>query len=202
MKVIGITGGIATGKSTVERILENLGTKVIDADKVVHKLLSDENVKNEIRQHFPDAFDNEGNIDRKKLASIVFNDYEKKKILENILHPKVNQEIDKWIEINKKENSDEVLFVSVPLMIETGSYKKYDKVVLVYAPRELQIKRLIENKGYSYEEALARINAQMDIEEKRKYADYIIENTGTIQELEEKVKQLYEILLKDGNCSK
>jgi len=197
MKVIGLTGGIATGKSTVERILENLGAKVIDADKVVHKLLSDENVKNEIRQYFPDAFDNEENIDRKKLASIVFNDYEKKRVLENILHPKVNQEIDKWIEINKKENSEQVLFVSVPLMIETGSYKKYDKIVLVYAPREFQIKRLIENKGYSYEEALARINAQTDIEEKRKYADYIIENTGTIQELEEKVKQLYEILLKD-----
>jgi len=197
MKVIGLTGGIATGKSTVEIILENLGGKVIDADKVVHKLLSDENVKSEIRQYFPDAFDNEGNIDRKKLASIVFNDYEKKRVLENILHPKVNQEIDKWIEINKKENSEQVLFVSVPLMIETGSYKKYDKIVLVYAPREFQIKRLIENKGYSYEEALARINAQTDIEEKRKYADYIIENTGTIQELEEKVKQLYEILLKD-----
>lgn len=197
MKVIGLTGGIATGKSTVEKILENLGAKVIDADKVVHKLLSDENVKNKIRQYFPDTFDNEGNIDRKKLAGIVFNDYEKKKILENILHPKVGQEIDKWIEINKKENSDKVLFVSVPLMIETGSYKKYDKVVLVYAPRELQIKRLIENKGYSYEEALVRINAQMDIEEKRKYADYIIENTGSIPELEEKVKQLYEILLKD-----
>jgi dephospho-CoA kinase len=197
MKVIGLTGGIATGKSTVERILENLGAKVIDADKVVHKLLSDENVKNQIRQYFPDVFDNEGNIDRKKLAGIVFNDYEKKRVLENILHPKVNQEIDKWIETNKKENSDKVLFVSVPLMIETGSYKKYDKIVLVYAPRELQIKRLMENKGYSYEEALARINAQMDIEEKRKYADYIIENTSTIQELEEKVKQLYEILLKD-----
>jgi dephospho-CoA kinase len=197
MKVIGLTGGIATGKSTVEKILENLGVKVIDADKVVHKLLSNENVKNEIGQYFPDVFDSEGNIDRKKLARIVFNDYEKKRILENILHPKVNQEIDRRIEINKKENSDKVLFVSVPLMIETGSYKKYDKVVLVYAPRELQIKRLIENKGYSYEEALARINAQMDIEEKRKYADYIIENTGSIQELEEKVKQLYEILLKD-----
>jgi dephospho-CoA kinase len=197
MKVIGLTGGIATGKSTVERILENLGAKVIDADKIVHKLLSNENVKNEIGQYFPDVFDSEENIDRKKLAGIVFNDYEKKRILENILHPKVNQEIDRWIEINKKENSDKVLFVSVPLMIETGSYKKYDKVVLVYAPRELQIKRLIENKGYSYEEALARINAQMDIEEKRKYADYIIENTGSIQELEEKVKQLYEILLKD-----
>jgi dephospho-CoA kinase len=197
MKVIGLTGGIATGKSTVEKILENLGAKVIDADKVVHKLLSDENVKNEIKQYFPDAFDNKGNIDRKKLADIVFNDYEKKRILENILHPKVNQEIDGWIEINKKENSDKVLFVSVPLMIETGSYKKYDKVILVYAPRELQIKRLIENKGYSYEEALARINAQMDMGEKRKYADYIIENTGSIQELEEKVEQLYEILLKD-----
>jgi dephospho-CoA kinase len=81
MKVIGLTGGIATGKSTVEKILENLGAKVIDADKVVHKLLNDENVKNEIRKYFPDAFDNEGNIDRKKLASIVFNDYEKREFL-------------------------------------------------------------------------------------------------------------------------
>jgi Dephospho-CoA kinase len=81
MKVIGLTGGIATGKSTVERILENLGAKVIDADKVVHKLLSDENVKNEIRQYFPDAFDDEGNIDRKSWQVLCLMIMKKRKFL-------------------------------------------------------------------------------------------------------------------------
>ncbi len=193
MKLIGLTGGIATGKSTVEKLLESLGAKVIDADKIVHFLLNQNYVKEEIKKYFPTVFDNEKNIDRKKLAQIVFNDFQKKKILEGILHPLVHQYIENWIEENKDKD---ILFISVPLMIETGSYKRYDKIVLVYASKELQLKRLIE-KSFTQEEALARINAQMDIEEKRKYADYIIENTGSIQELEIKVMELYNELKKD-----
>lgn len=193
MKLIGLTGGIATGKSTVEKILESLGAKVIDADKIVHFLLNQDYVKEEIKKYFSTVFDNENNIDRKKLAQIVFKDFQKKKILEDILHPLVHKYIENWIEENKNED---ILFISVPLMIETGSYKRYDKIVLVYASKELQLKRLI-GKGFTQEEALARINAQMDIEEKRKYADYIIENTGSIEELETKVVELYNELKKD-----
>ncbi len=193
MKLIGLTGGIATGKSTVEKILENLGAKVIDADKIVHFLLNQDFIKEEIRKFFPNVFDDKNKIDRKKLAQIIFNDFQKKKVLENILHPLVHQYIEEWIEANKDKD---ILFISVPLMIETGSYKRYDKIVLVYAPKELQLKRLME-KGYTKEEAIARINAQMDIEEKRKYANYIIENTGSIQDLEMKVMELYHELKKD-----
>lgn len=98
---------------------------------------------------------------------------------------------------NRKNNPDAVAIVSVPLMIETGSYKKYQKIILVYAPKELQIERLIK-KGYSYEEAVSRINAQMDIEEKLKYADYVIMNTSTLENLENQVKRVFDEIKKDS----
>ncbi|WP_028949739.1 dephospho-CoA kinase [Sulfurihydrogenibium subterraneum] len=195
MKVIGLTGGIATGKSTAEKILQDLGCFVIDADKVVHSLYENSEVLKEVKTHFPEAFE-EDKLDKKKLASIIFNDPEKRKILESIIHPKVNQEIDKWLKEVKEKNPNAVAIVSVPLMIETGSYKKYDEIILIYAPKEIQIERLLK-KGFAQEEALSRINAQMDIEEKKKYATYIIENTGSIEDLKRKLEDLYKKLVKD-----
>ena len=195
MKVIGLTGGIATGKSTAEKILQDLGCFVIDADKVVHSLYENPEVLKEVKTHFPEAFE-EDKLDKKKLASIIFNDPEKRKILESIIHPKVNQEIERWLKEVKEKNPNAIAIVSVPLMIETGSYKKYDEIILIYAPKELQLERLLK-KGFSQEEALSRINAQMDIEEKKKYATYIIENTGSIEDLKVKLEELYKKLVKD-----
>jgi len=193
LKVVGLTGGIATGKSTSEKILEELGAYVIDADKVVHALYEKEDVLEEVKKHFPQAFEN-GKLDKKKLANIVFKDDEKRKILESIIHPKVNQEIENWIKKVKEKDPDALVIVSVPLMIETGSYKKYDTVILIYAPKELQIKRLLE-KGFTEEEALSRIKAQMDIEDKKKYATYIINNTGTVEDLRKQLEELYKKLM-------
>lgn len=195
MKVIGLTGGIATGKSTAEKILEELGAYVIDADKVVHFLYEKKEVLEEVKKYFPQAFIND-NLDKKKLASIIFSDSKKRKILENIIHPKVNQEIEKWLKEVEEKDKNAICIVSVPLMIETGSYKKYDKIILIYTPKHIQIERLIK-KGFTKEEAISRINAQMDIEEKKKYATYIIDNTGTIEDLKKQLIQLYNDLIKD-----
>jgi dephospho-CoA kinase len=195
--VIGLTGGIGTGKSAAEKILEELGAYVIDADKIVHKLYERKEVLDQVKKHFPEAFIND-NLDKKKLASIIFKDNQKRTLLESIIHPKVNQDIEKWLKEVEKKDKDAVAIVSVPLMIETGSYKKYDKIILIYAPKNLQIERLIK-KGFTEEEAISRINAQMDIEEKRKFATYIVENTSTLEHLKNQLKDLYLKLKKDCN---
>jgi dephospho-CoA kinase len=195
---VGLTGSIGTGKSTVAKIFEKLGAYVIDADKVVHQLFENEDVKEEIVSTFGKSIlDNQGKIDKKKLAQIIFTDKEKKKKLENILHPKVRQKIQEFIEDVYKKDENAVVIAEIPLLIETGMYKNYDKVLVVYAPKDLQLKRLLE-KGFSEDEAKRRINSQMDIEEKLKYADIIIENTSSLKELEEKVKDIYEILKKEA----
>lgn len=195
---VGLTGSIGTGKSTVSQIFKKLGAYVIDADKVVHKLLENEKVKREIAEVFgKEVFDTSGKIDKKKLAKIVFNAPEMKKKLEKILHPKVRQEIENFIKEVYKRDKNAVIIAEIPLLIETGLYKNYDKIIVVYAPKDLQIKRLL-SKGFSKEEALSRINSQIDIEEKLKYADIVIENTGSLEELEEKVKKVYEQLKQEA----
>ena len=193
MKKIGLTGSIGTGKSTVAKIFQEFGAYVIDADKIVHELLKREDVKEKIREAFGDVFDSKGEVDRKKLASIVFNNPEKKKILENILHPLVFQEINRFFKEVEKKDPKAVAIAEVPLMIETGSYKNYDKIIVVYAPEELQLKRLLE-KGMSKEEAIKRIKSQMPIDEKVKYADIVIENTSTLEDLRKKVEEVYKKL--------
>ncbi len=200
MLKVGLTGSIGTGKSTVAKIFKKLGAYVISADEIVHKLLEEEEVKEKVRKEFGDVFTPEGKVDRKKLAQIVFNDEKKRKVLEGILHPLVFKEIERFFKEVEEKDPKAVAVAEVPLMIETGSYKNYDIVIVVYAPHDLQLKRLIK-KGMSAEEAEKRIKAQMSIEEKVKYADIIIENTGSLKELEKEVKKLYEILKDIASCS-
>ncbi len=200
MLKVGLTGSIGTGKSTVESIFKELGAYTIDADEVVHKLLEKPEVIEKIRETFGSEVVKNGKIDKKKLAQIIFSNREKKKQLESIIHPLVFEGIQKFFEEVKKKDPCAVAIADVPLMIETGSYKNYDLVIVVYAPKELQLERLLE-KGMSKEEALARINAQMNIEEKKKYADIVIENTGTIEDLRKKVKDVYEKLKKISRCT-
>lgn len=193
VKKIGLTGSIGTGKSTVLNIFKSLGVNTISADEIVHKLLEEEIIKEKIVNHFGKDILQEGKINRKKLAGIVFENPEKRKILESILHPLVFEHIQNWFENIKDEK---IAIAEVPLMIETGSYKYYDKIIVVYAPKEIQIERCLK-KGLTEEEAIKRINAQMDIEEKIKYADYIIENTKDLEYLQQQVKDVYQKILSD-----
>ncbi|WP_456400191.1 dephospho-CoA kinase [Persephonella sp.] len=193
MLKVGLTGSIGTGKSTVCKLFKELGAYVINADEIVHKLLKREDIKNRIKEKFGDVFDKEGNIDRKKLASIIFKNPEKKKELEKIIHPEVRKEIERELEKIKDTDPEGIVIVEVPLLIETGSYRDYDIVVVVYAPEDLQIKRLI-NKGFSEVEARERINSQIPIEKKVQFADIVIKNTGNFDFLKEEVKKAFEKL--------
>ena len=193
MLKVGLTGSIGTGKSTVEKLMQELGAYTIDADKIVHDLLEKPEIINQIKKEFGNEVIQDSKINRKKLAHIVFHNKEKRKKLENILHPLVFKEIQKFFQQVEKKDPCAIAVADVPLMIETGSYKNYDIVIVVYSPKSTQIERLLK-KGMSKEEALARINAQMDIEEKKKYADIVIENTGSFEDLRKKVENVYKIL--------
>ena len=200
MLKVGLTGSIGTGKSTVVQIFKKLGAYVISADEIVHKLLEKEEIKKKIRELFGDVFTPEGKVDRRKVAEIVFDDERKRKQLEGILHPLVFEEIRKFFEEVSKKDPKAVAVAEVPLMIETGSYKNYDIIVVVYAPKDTQLKRLTK-KGLNKEEAEKRITAQMPIEEKVKYADIVIENTGSLKDLEKEVKKVYEIFKDIAHCN-
>lgn len=189
MKVIGLTGGIGTGKSTVEEIFKSLGVDVIDADKVVHTLYRKDEIKRKVKELFGEGVFTDGEIDRKKLADLVFSDSLKRKAIERLIHPEVEKYIQDWLEEIKSKNDSGIAIVSVPLMIETGSYRKYQKIILVYAPKDKQIERLLK-KGYTLEDAVRRIEAQMDIDEKLKFADYVIMNTSTIEHLKDEVERV------------
>jgi dephospho-CoA kinase len=187
-KVIGLTGGIASGKSVVCQTLQGLGMTVIDADDVSHEILTkDDAVKQEVVKVFgPDVLTAVGAVDRTRLGKIVFHDPERRKALERILHPLVGAELRRMA----REGRGYVV-LEVPLLIETGGYKRMDLVVVVYATRALQIERLMSRDELTQEEAVRRIDTQLPLEEKVSYADYVINNSGSEEETKEQVLRFY-----------
>ena len=187
---IGLTGGIASGKTTVCNLFKDLSVEIIDADVISHELSKKGGAAfEEIIEAFEDEIiDNDGELDRKKLRSIVFNDNTKKKILEGIIHPKVLFSINEKI----KASQSDYIIISVPLMIETGMNAMMDRVLLIDCNVETQIERLSQRDQSSREEAIKIIESQASIESKRELSDdRIINNNETsIEELTLKVKEL------------
>ena len=187
-----ITGSIASGKSTVVNLLKERGFSVIDADLIAHEQL--EICKGEIVREFGEQIlDEVGKIDRKKLGAIVFNEPKKLKNLEQILHPKIKEEI--LSRATKLEYLGQVYFVDIPLFFEKEDrYAEFKNVAVIYAPKELLLSRLMSRNGLSLNEAKARVELQMDIEKKRKMAKFIIDNSGDREnlkpELEKFLKQI------------
>ena len=187
---IGLTGGIASGKTTVCDLFKELSVEIIDADVISHELSKKGGAAfEEIIEAFEDEIiGDEGELDRKKLRSIVFNDNTKKKILERIIHPKVLLSINEKI----KASQSDYLIISVPLMIETGMNAMMDRVLLIDCNVETQIERIIQRDQTSREEAIKIIESQASIESKRELSDdRIINNNETsIEELTLKVKEM------------
>jgi dephospho-CoA kinase len=187
-KVIGLTGGIASGKSLVSRTLQGLGMTVIDADEISHELMAEDAA---IKQHVVKTFGTgvlspNGDVDRGKLGKIVFQDAGLRKDLEQILHPRILAELSK----RTRESKGNVV-LEIPLLIEQEGHEHVDLVVVVYSTRERQIQRLMDRDGISQEEAVRRIEAQLPLEEKVAYAHYVIDNSGTIEETTDQVTRLY-----------
>ncbi|GAA6862410.1 dephospho-CoA kinase [Helicobacter pylori] len=190
---IALTGGIGTGKSTTIKILESQGYHILDADKIAHQLLQENRFK--IAQHFGSDILEKGILDRKKLGAIVFQNANELKWLEDFLHPLIREcMLKKAYELEKNHQA---YFLDIPLFFEVGGKKYYpvSKVVLVYAPRVLQIERLLERDKLKEAEILQRLACQMDIEQKRAMSDYIIDNSSGLKDLAKQVERFLKTLL-------
>jgi dephospho-CoA kinase len=179
MRVIGLTGGIASGKSTVASILEDNGFIVIDADQLAREIVEPgkHSYLEIVKEFGADILNNDLTIDRKKLGSIVFSSEEKRKSLERITHPAIGMLADKKL-ADLEESGEEVVFYMAPLLIEAGVTNKVEEMWVVYVDKNTQLHRILARDGISFEEACQRVAAQMPMEEKIKFGRIIIDNNG------------------------
>ena len=193
---VGLTGGIASGKSLAMSCFQKQGAYLIDADALSLDLVEPgkEGWKR-VKKHFGDDIITEkGTIDRVKLGRIIFSDDEKRGLLNHLLHPLIIEEIKLKLSRLAEKNPLSIAVVEIPLLIECGLQNDFDKIVVVMTPRSTQIKRLKERNNLSRKEAEARLNSQMELYKKKKYADYIIENNGTREDLKKQVTEIYRLM--------
>ncbi|SLK22594.1 MULTISPECIES: dephospho-CoA kinase [unclassified Paenibacillus] len=186
---IGLTGGIATGKSSVSAFLASKGALLIDADVIAREvMLPGHPVLAAAVQRFGQAILNEdGTLDRKKLGSIVFQNPEERKALEAITHPAIRKEMRERAALYELEHSDKLVVSDIPLLYESGLEDGFEEVMVVYVPRSVQLERLMSRDGMTAEQADARIDVQMDIEDKKQRADVVIDNSGLWSETEQQL---------------
>ncbi|MDD3591348.1 MAG: dephospho-CoA kinase [Sulfurovum sp.] len=175
---IVLTGGIATGKSTVAKIFAARGFEIIDADRIAHEVLDAQHER--IAELFGEGFVREGKVDRKALGALVFADEGKRRALEALLHPLIYREIEK--EAQKLDALGKPYLVDIPLFFETNRYP-IRRSLVVYTTKAQQLERLMQRDGYDAQNAQQRIDAQLPIDEKRDRATYLIDNTGDLAQL-------------------
>jgi dephospho-CoA kinase len=195
--VIGLTGGIAAGKSLVSGYLCELGALVIDADKLAREVVEPKSpVLEEIREVFGDGVLNEdGTLDRKKLGDIVFKSDTERKRLNDLIHPRVFEKVKKLIDENKDTKTWPVIIIDAPLLIEVGMIEITDEVWVVSLDEETQLKRLMKRDDLTREEAQRRLKTQMPLNEKLKFADRVIDNNGNREDTIRSVQTLWEELI-------
>ncbi len=182
MKIIGITGSFKTGKTTVLNIFNNLGAEVIDADKLAHKQLTNEEVVGAIRNHFQDLAEvvEKNVVNRNKLAQIVFNKQSELKWLNNLIHPLVTKDIENLLKEIKERNPKALVAIEIPLLYEADMAYLVDKVVVISVDRQTQMKRALR-EGFPRQDALRRIESQFDILKKEECGDFVIDNSGSLE---------------------
>lgn len=190
--ILGLTGGIAAGKSTVSNYLKNKGIPIVDADKISHKVLGkNKPCTKEVMKAFGKEFFVDGRLDRQKLGRHCFENKERTELLNSIVHPFVYEEMEKQLAENKDAP---IVILDAPLLIEAELYKRCQKVMLVVSSEEQRILRAIKRSNLSKLEIQKRMERQLSDEERKKYADFIIDNNGelqqTFQQLDEILKEL------------
>jgi dephospho-CoA kinase len=195
--LVGLTGSIATGKSTVSRMFAHLGARVIDADLLAREVvMPGQPAYARIVEEFGrQVVQEDGSLDRKALGSVVFADAAKRKRLEEITHPAIGARQQRILSVLDEEAFEGVVIWDAALLFEGGGVAKMDRVVVVYADPETERRRLMERDGLSDAGARARIASQMPIAEKAKLADHVIDNSGTREETERQVRAVYGALL-------
>src|SRR5574337_64838 len=195
MVVVGLTGGIGSGKSTVAAMFRRLGATVIDADQVAHELVEPDRPLFEavVLAFGREVVGADGRIDRRRLGAIVFADPTARKRLEELLHPAIIEECERRIR-QAEVSGTAVCLIDAALLIESGWHARFDAAILVEASEALRLDRLVRSRGLSQDDAMLRIRSQMPQAEKRRHAGYVIENEGPLEETERQVQAVWEQL--------
>jgi dephospho-CoA kinase len=190
---VGLTGGVASGKSTVSKMLAELGAVVVDSDAIAREVVEPgtPGLAAVVEEFGEEILTEDGRLDRPKLGAIVFGDEERRKVLEGILHPLIGARSAALVE---GAGPDQLVVHDIPLLVEAGIADTFDAVVVVDAPTELQVERMLRDRGWTREDAESRIAAQASREDRLAVATYVIENTGSLEDLRARVREVHAAL--------
>jgi len=190
---VGLTGGVASGKSTVSTMLAELGAIVIDSDAIAREVVEPgtPGLAAVVEAFGPEILTEDGRLDRPALGAIVFADEEKRRVLEGILHPLIGE---RSAALAAAAGPDDLVVHDIPLLAESGIADTFDAVVVVDAPTDLQVERMLRDRGWTEEDAESRIAAQASREKRLEVATYVIENTGSLEDLRARVQNVYDAL--------
>lgn len=193
MLKVGLTGSIAVGKSSVCEVFRELGCAVLDADRVARDVVEPGTIglKRVVEQFGESVLQPDGRLDRPKLGLIVFADEEKRLLLNSIIHPLVFESQNAWLKDVELNDPNGIAIVDAALMIESGGYKRFDKLIVVWCEPELQLQRLMARDGISKEVAEARIAAQMPQDEKKRYADFLIDTSNDYENTRRQTTEIF-----------
>lgn len=203
MLIVGLTGGVASGKTAVSSVLREEGAYIIDADQIARELVQPHKPAWDeiIRAFGREILQEDGSIHRKKLADKIFTDPEQRKVLNQILHPRIKEEIDRQAKEIGQKDPEAIVVIDAPLLIELGMHHKMDRLIVVTSTQTQQMERLKKRDGRSPEEALKLFSSQMLVAEKQKLADFVIRNEGSLKEMKKRAKRVFKEL-KRGNLQK
>jgi dephospho-CoA kinase len=196
MLIVGLTGGVASGKTAISQILREEGAYLIDADQIARELVQPHTATwNELIKVFgKEILQEDGSIHRKRLAAKVFSDPEQRNLLNQILHPRIKAEMNKGVKEIGQKDPDAIVVIDAALLIELGDHREMDKVIVVTSTEKQQIERLKKRDGVDQEEAQRVLSSQMPLEEKMKVADFVIRNEGSFEETRRRVKEVFQEL--------
>ena len=191
--ILGLTGGIGTGKSTVAKMLRGKNIPVVDTDSISKEIIEYPEIIEKIKAEISSKiFNNENKLDRKKLSEIVFENKDKLKKLNEIMHPVILKKM--WEEVEKLKKDYKIIVVDIPLLFEINMENEVDKVLLIYSSKEIQIERIMNRDGRTREEAIKIINSQMPLYKKREKSDYIIQNNDSLEKLKKNLDKVVQKL--------
>jgi len=198
MLIVGLTGGVASGKTAVSQVLKEEGAYIIDADRIARELVQPHKPTwNELIRAFgKEILREDGSIHRKKLADKVFADPKQRKLLNQILHPRIKEEMDRRTKEIGQKDPEAIVVIDAPLIVELGDHREMDKLIVVTTTQTQQIERLKDRDGAKPEEALRIVSSQMPLEEKVKLADFVIRNEGSLEETKNRVREVFKELKK------
>ncbi len=197
---VGLTGSIGVGKSFVTGVLAELGCHVLDADRTARAVVEKgaPGLNAVIKAFGENILREDGSLNRQKLADIIFTDENQRELLNSILHPFIIAAQDEQMQRWGKDDPDGIAVIDAALMIESGGYRRFDKLIVVYCRPEIQLQRVMSRTGLSDEDALQRINAQMSQDDKKKFADYLIDTSEGIEAARKQTEEVYERLVQDN----